>query len=873
MIKRLLVVSGGLSVLFLLLSSALTGATPWTILAWSEFGINPMERDYSVFAIWPPSGTIRAQVIDNTGILVKSGNSVSVTYQALADATGIANSTSAGKTNFWAYSNSLFGAGGTVNQGITGNSMPAAGPQPMAFDATFNRFTADSVPVTPYDDQQNLNYYPLMQVTARDASGNVLASARVSLPVSNEVECRGCHASGANPAAQPTAGYANDPNPNRDFKLNILLAHDQLNKRNPAYVSTLAAAGYPPEGLIAAVNAGQPVLCAACHATNLFTGTLAKPGLTGALPLTTAMHSYHASVVDPKTNDILDNSTDRAACYNCHPGAATKALRGAMGHSVDGAGHLQVQCQSCHGNLSAVGDPSRRGYLDMPNCQACHSTTLPRPTSALNASGALNTTADATFATTPNQPIAGVTLYRDSAGHGGLQCAACHGPTHAEYPSAQPNDNLQSTDVQGAIGPVKECTVCHRSGVSSTNGGPHGMHTTGLPWVSQHQNANRSTVCTSCHGTSDQGTVLSRAFVTRSLNTGDFGTLTTFPGTIVSCYSCHSGPGGNGRSVTVPAIPNTTAAAATGQATTFPVAVPSGGTLRIVTQPRGGTAFVTSGNSITYQANPDFEGADQVTYAATVSNKDSNLGTASVTVTAATRPVPATPVANAASYAQGPVAPGMITFIGGQGLGPANLATFELNSGGFIEKGIQSARVLFDGHAAPLLYTSGGAVAAIAPYAIAGQTQTSMVVQYGGISSAPVTIPVQSAVPGLFTLDGSGKGQAAAVNQDGTINSATNPAAKGSVITLYLTGDGVETPTPPDGQIAVAPYPLQTAAVTVTIGGQTVPVAYAGAAPSAVAGLMQVNATIPANAASGANPVIVSIGSSPSAGPITIQVK
>ncbi len=872
MFKRIVLISGVLGVFILLLAAALPGATPWTILAWSDFGMNPVERDYSVFAIWPPYGTIRAQVMDASGKLVKSGSAVRVTYEALADSAGSVNSTSSGKTNFWAFSKALFGAGGAPDTGITGATMPSGGPVPMVFDGTLNRFSAEGVPITPYDDQWNLNYYPLMKVTARDATGTVLATARVSLPVSNEVECRGCHASGANAAAAPLAGYANDPNPNRDFKLNILAVHDQLNRRNPAYISTLATAGFPAEGLLAAVNAGKPVLCTTCHASNEFS----KAGLDGALPLTTAMHSYHAGMTDPKTNDLLDNSTDRAACYSCHPGNGTHALRGAMGHSVDSGGKLQVQCQSCHGKLSVVGDPARRGYLDMPNCQACHSSQLPRQTSALNTDGTLRVSADTTFATTSNQPVAGVSLYRYSTGHGGLQCAACHGATHAEYPSAQPNDNLQSTDAQGAPGAIKECSACHRTAISNSTaatGGPHGMHNTGTAWVSQHENVasrNRA-ACQSCHGNNYEGTALSQAFVTRNLAT-EAGTMNAWPGFRVSCYSCHNGPGGSGRGPASASVTNTSRTATSGQALTIPINL-SGGTLRIVTQPRGGTASVT-GNSIVYQPDAGFEGADQITYASSLNNRDSNLGTAALTVTSATRPgLPAAPVANAASYAPGAVAPGMITFIGGQGLGPANLATFELNSGGFIEKSLQSTRVLFDGKAAPVIYASGGAVSAIAPYALAGQSQTQLVVEYGGIPSAPVTVPVRSAVPGLFTLDGSGRGQAAAVNQDGTLNTTANPAPKGSVILLYLTGDGTETPVPPDGRLAIAPYPQASQNVIVTIGGRPAVVVYAGAAPGAVAGLMQVNATVPADAASGPNEVIFSSGAAPSPAAVTIQVK
>ena len=49
-------------------------------------------------------------------------------------------------------------------------------------------------------------------------------------------------------------------------------------------------------------------------------------------------------------------------------------------------------------------------------------------------------------------------------------------------------------------------------------------------------------------------------------------------------------------------------------------------------------------------------------------------------------------------------------------------------------------------------------------------------------------LPVVSVTPGIFTIDGTGTGQGAIVNQDGTVNSAANPAARGSVVSIYMTG-------------------------------------------------------------------------------------
>jgi uncharacterized protein (TIGR03437 family) len=848
---------------------SLPAANSWRLIGWSDFGINPMERDYSLFGIYPPSGTIHAQLIDPTGALYRGASNVTMTYEAVADPNGSIDSTSIGKTNFAGKPD--------VDTGITGSRMPGSGnvPQAMTFDAGYNRFTGAAIPITPYDDSLNLNYYPLIKLTARDASGNVLATARITLPVSNEVECRGCHASGANPDAQPAAGYANDNNPNRDFKLNILQLHDEKNRRNPLYQSALASLNYSSSGILATATSGTAISCIACHSTNQFNaaGQSANPGIGGIESLTGAMHLNHAANIDPATGDILDNGTDRATCYNCHPGTHTQAFRGPMARSVSAGGSLQIQCQSCHGNMSALGDPSRNGWMDLPNCQACHIGGGTRLTNALNASGALNQPSDTTFATTPNAPTAGTSLYSYSTGHGSLQCSACHGSTHAELPSAQANDNLQAIDLTGSAGAIQECTICHQSGISSTNGGPHGMHDVGAGWVNSHTRAvgRTPTACQPCHGVDYKGTVLSQAFAARTLSI-DRGTIQMFRGYQVGCYTCHNGPGGNGTAPATAVVSNTTASVASGQSTTIPVSVTNGGVLRIVTRPVSGIAYV-SGNSITYQAQSSFEGTDQFTYAALNSfGGDSNLGTATVKVTSQVRPAfAASGVTNAASYASG-IAPGMIAYIYGSGMGPANVAPLELNSGGFIEKAAAGTRVLFNGIPAPILYTSGSQASAIVPYGISGAT-ANMVVEYNGIQSAGIPVPVSGALPGIFTTDASGKGQAAVLNQDGSFNSASNPAAQGSVVTFFVTGAGATSPKISDGKLAVAPYPVPAQPVSVTIGGQLADMQYAGGAPGEVAGLTQVNAVIPANTAPGIVPVSVSVGGVVSAAGVTVAVK
>ncbi len=127
--------------------------------------------------------------------------------------------------------------------------------------------------------------------------------------------------------------------------------------------------------------------------------------------------------------------------------------------------------------------------------------------------------------------------------------------------------------------------------------------------------------------------------------------------------------------------------------------------------------------------------------------------------------------------------------------------------------------------------------------------------------------------PGIFAIGGTGQGQAAALNQDLSINSAGNAAPRGELIALYATGAGFTSPQPPDGRLA-ARTSMVLAPVTVTIGGRNAEVLYAGAAPGLVAGVVQVNARIPADVVPGAQvPVTLGIGAAVSSQQVFIAVR
>src|SRR3981081_449769 len=85
---------------------------------------------------------------------------------------------------------------------------------------------------------------------------------------------------------------------------------------------------------------------------------------------------------------------------------------------------------------------------------------------------------------------------------------------------------------------------------------------------------------------------------------------------------------------------------------------------------------------------------------------------------------------------------------------------------------------------------------------------TTVVLRRGGIDTGPISLPVADAEPRIFTSDGTGTGEAAVLNASGTINSAANPAPRGSVITFYVTGLGAMDPPVIDGAIMPLSLPL-----------------------------------------------------------------
>jgi uncharacterized protein (TIGR03437 family) len=228
-------------------------------------------------------------------------------------------------------------------------------------------------------------------------------------------------------------------------------------------------------------------------------------------------------------------------------------------------------------------------------------------------------------------------------------------------------------------------------------------------------------------------------------------------------------------------------------------------------------------------------------------------------------------VTSGATNQAGVIAPGEVLALYGAGMGPAQLAQAKLVNGR-VPGTLAGTTVYFNDTAAPVLYTSAGQVGVAAPFGLSGD-KADVVVTYQGQVSAALSVTVAASAPGLFTLDGSGAGQAVALNPDGGINGPGRPAKTGEVITLYATGAGRMNPAAQDGAPATVPLPLPVLPVTVSIGGQSVEPQYAGAASGLLAGVIQVNVQIPAGLTAGAVPVVLRVGTSSSPNGVTIYVQ
>jgi uncharacterized protein (TIGR03437 family) len=294
------------------------------------------------------------------------------------------------------------------------------------------------------------------------------------------------------------------------------------------------------------------------------------------------------------------------------------------------------------------------------------------------------------------------------------------------------------------------------------------------------------------------------------------------------------------------------------------------------------TVVPTSGTapgSLSVSVNPASLAAGNYTGTITIASPNLvNPVTVQVTLNVTTVPKPVVnSVTNAGSYAAGAVAPGENIVIFGTGIGPTSIVTNTVTNNAFGTTA-GNTRVLFDGVPAPVYYASSTQTSVFVPYGLTGRTTTNIVVEYLGVQSNPVSYTVVPSAPGIYTLNTSGTGPGAIINQDGsTVNSPNTPEKRGNVISVYMTGEGQTSPAGVDGAIippVLSALKNPVLPVTATIGGVQVTPIYAGSAAGLVSGVMQVNLVIPANAPTGSNvPIVVSVGGTPSQGGVTVAIQ
>jgi uncharacterized protein (TIGR03437 family) len=345
-----------------------------------------------------------------------------------------------------------------------------------------------------------------------------------------------------------------------------------------------------------------------------------------------------------------------------------------------------------------------------------------------------------------------------------------------------------------------------------------------------------------------------------------------------------------GVSVTVTQSAGATAPCAYSVSPTTSQAPASGGSLTVSIQTGASCPWAVSGlpGWITVSGASSGAGAGSVSLVVAPNSGSALSATIliaglSVTITqpAAAAPLPTIKgVTNAASYATGAVSPGELVTLFGTAIGPTTAAYATTDPAtGKLATTIGGVQALFNGTPAPMIYASSTQVSAVVPYEMAPVVSPSVWIKYLGQTSNVLQLTSVTTAPGLFTQNASGSGPGAILNQDNSVNGPGNGAAKGSIVQVYMTGEGqtrplgvtgaITTPNLPPPQVTPAPV----LAVGVTINGQPALYVYAGEAPGLVAGMMQLNVQIPANAPSGDLPILVSVGGHTSQNAVTVSVQ
>ena len=299
--------------------------------------------------------------------------------------------------------------------------------------------------------------------------------------------------------------------------------------------------------------------------------------------------------------------------------------------------------------------------------------------------------------------------------------------------------------------------------------------------------------------------------------------------------------------------------------------------------PTSGTAPMSLTVSL---SNLDSLAANQsYTCTIAVTGTGTTVGSATVTATlTVTAPLPTIiKVTNAASFNAGSIAAGEIITIFGTGIGPSTGVSSSATNGQYPTT-LGGVQVLVGGFPAAMIYASATQVSAAVPYEINRPVflqSVNVQVKYLNQTSNGIPLTQVAAAPGIFTANASGSGPGAILNANLSVNSSSNPASAGSIVVLYVTGEGQTIPAGATGSVnpSTPPFTVPVQAPTVTINGQPAQVAFYGEAPTLIEGVLQINVVIPQSAGAGDRPVVVSFGGASSqltstgVGAVTVSVR
>jgi len=286
----------------------------YVVFAWNDLGMHCANPSYDTGVILPPYNTVWAQV-------VLRGNPPKVVTTGLSVEYRVVNNTQSSSKGlywqFWQYCKRLFGISLATDTGLNLVDTSIHNGLSGKMVAKGDHFQVNGIPITPIDDSGVWNPFQVIEVTVKDASNNIVAQTRTTIPISDEINCAKCH------------------NGNANSMLDVLQKHDKNVGTN--------------------LVGQMPVLCASCHGSP----ALGQSGRgTSGKYLSEAIHGYHA--------------TKGASCYDCHPGAKTQCSRSLAHTAADG----NCSNANCHGSMAtmaaSITNNTKVPWVNEPKCVSCH---------------------------------------------------------------------------------------------------------------------------------------------------------------------------------------------------------------------------------------------------------------------------------------------------------------------------------------------------------------------------------------------------------------------------------------------------------------------------------------------------------------------